>query len=197
MEIMNDLKDILAGGYKMYFAFAVFGSCILFFQLLLMFLGFSGSDHDFDCDSDGHLDLGEHSDTGLSDFKLFSFRTIIAFITFFGWGGVSAWHSGMRDTQCFLVALVCGGLMMVCTALLIFFMLKMQHNGNIESKELIGCKGTVYLRIPGGDDIGKVTVEVKGTTQEVTAVSDTEIMRGETVEVIEEMSARKFKVVKV
>jgi membrane protein implicated in regulation of membrane protease activity len=96
-----------------------------------------------------------------------------------------------------LVALVCGGLMMVCTALLIFFMLKMQHNGNIESKELIGCKGTVYLRIPGGDDIGKVTVEVKGTTQEVTAVSDTEIMRGETVEVIEEMSARKFKVVKV
>ena len=198
MEIMNDLKDILAGGYKMYFAFAIFGSCVLAFQLLLMALGFGG-DHDLSCstDTDGGLDVGDHSDTGLSDFKFFSLRTIIAFITFFGWGGVSAWHSGMRGAQCLLVALICGGLMMVCTALLVFFMLKMQQSGNISSQELIGCKGTVYLRIPGGEEIGKVTVEVNGTTREIKAIADAEISRNETVKVLEELGVNKFKVVKI
>ena len=197
MEIMNDLKDILAGGYKMYFAFAILGSCVLAFQLLLMFLGLGG-EHDFDChtDVDADLDVGDHTDTGLSDFKFFSLRTIVAFITFFGWGGVSAWHSGMRGVMCLLIALICGGLMMICTALLVFFMLKMQQSGNISSQDLIGCTGTVYLRIPGGEDIGKVTVEVNGTTREIKAIADYEISRNETVKVLEELGVNKYKVVK-
>jgi len=198
MEIISEIKEILAGGYNMYFAFAIFGSVILFIQFMFAIFGFGGFDHDCDIHGgDSHLDLGDHADTGLIDFQIFSIRTIVAFITFFGWGGVAAWKGGLRSWQCFLPALLCGIFMMLVTAALVYFMLKMQHSGNIVPEEMIGAKGTVYLRIPGGNEIGKVNVDVKGTRQELVALADSEIPRGELIEVLEYVGGTKYRVKKI
>lgn len=192
---METLKELIFGDFKVYLAFALFGSLVLLIQLALAMLGLGG---DHDIDGDGHVEFGEHSDTGFGDFRLFSLRSIVAFITFFGWGGVIAWNYGLRGISCLLIAIGCGLVMMFLTASLVYFLLKMQHSGNIEPGDIIGSFGTVYLRIPGGrSEIGKVTAEVKGTSQEIIAVADEEIPRGCSVKIIQHIDGRRFLVEKV
>lgn len=192
---MEALKEMIFGDFKVYLAFALFGSLVLLIQLGLSVFGLGG---DHDVDGDGHVDFGEHSDTGFGDFRFFSLRSIVAFITFFGWGGVIAWKYNLRGLACLFVALGCGLLMMFLTACMLYLLLKMQHSGNIEPGDIIGSLGTVYLRIPAGrTEIGKVTAEVKGTSQEIIAVADEEIPRGCSVRIIEQVDGRRFLVEKV
>ena len=88
--------------------------------------------------------------------------------------------------------------MMFITAALLYSLLKMQHSGNILPEEYIDATGTVYLKIPGGlHDIGKVTVNVKGTQQEVVAVADEDIERGEAVKIVKQLDGRRFLVKKL
>ena len=192
---MDWLKELLFGDYKFYLAFALFGSLVLVVQLIMSMFGMDG---DHDVDGDGSVEFGEHADTGLGDFRFFSLRSIFAFITFFGWGGVIAYKYGITGMPCLLIAAGCGVMMMFLTALLLFGLLKMQHSGNIEPGDIIGSLGTVYLRIPGGrTEIGKVTAEVKGTSQEIIAVADEEIPRGSSVRVVKLVDSRRFLVEKI
>jgi membrane-bound ClpP family serine protease len=192
---METLKELIFGDYKVYFAFAVLGSMIALVQLILSFF-FGGGD--FDVDGDGDVELGEHLDSGFGDFRFISFRSLVAFFAFFGWGGVISYENGIKGFGAFFIALVFGLIMMFVTALLLYFMLKMQHSGNIDPDDVIGSLGTVYLRIPGGRaDIGKVTAEVKGTSQEIVAVADEEIPRGCSVKIIEQVDGKRYLVEKV
>lgn len=192
---MDALKDLILGDYKFYLAFALFGSLILLIQLAMSLFGL---DSDSDIDGDGHVEFGEHADTGFGDFRFFSLRSIFAFITFFGWGGIIAFKYGIKGFPCLFIAFGSGIMMMFDTALLLYFLLKMQHSGNVEPGDIIGSLGTVYLRIPGGrNEIGKVTAEVKGTSQEIIAVADEEIPRGCSVKVVEQVDGRRYLVQKV
>ena len=193
---MEALKELIFGDYKVYLAFALLGSLIAFVQLLLSFF-FGGGD--FDVDGDGDVEFGEHLDSGYyGDFKFFSFRSVVAFFAFFGWGGVIAYENGIKEFGAFFIAFVFGLIMMFVTALLLYFMLKMQHSGNINPSDIIGSVGTVYLRIPAGrSEIGKVTAEVKGTSQEIIAVADEEISRGCSVKIIQQVDGKRFLVEKV
>lgn len=192
---MEWLQELLFGDYKFYLAFALFGSFVLVIQLILAMFGIDG---DHDVDGDGTVEFGEHADTGFGDFKFFSLRSIFAFITFFGWGGVVAYKYGIKGMPCLLIALGCGVLMMFLTALMLYGLLKMQHSGNIEAGDIIGSLGTVYLRIPGGEsEFGKVTAEVKGTSQEIIAIAEEEIPRGCSVKVVKQIDSRRFLVEKI
>ena len=188
--ILESLKDFFFGDYKIYLFFAVFGSFIALIQLIISFFLGGG---DVDVDADGHVDFGEHMDTGVGDFRLFSIRSLVSFFAFFGWGGVIAYENGVKGFPALAIAFASGFLMMLLTALLLWMILRMQHSGNISADEYIGCPGTVYLKIPAGrSQFGKVTVSVKGTRQEITAVADEEIERGAPVKVVEQIDGRRF-----
>jgi hypothetical protein len=170
---------------------AVVGSFIFLGQLLMTRFGHGGDD-------DGHFEgygHPDHADGGFAMFKLFSFRTIIAFITFFGWGGVICGDKGFAG---FMVAFLCGVLMMVSTAALMYLLMKMQQSGNINHSDYVGCSGTVYLSIPAGrKDGGKVTVTVRNCTREIAVVADEEIKTGTSVKVEEMIGEQKFLVKKI
>jgi hypothetical protein len=194
LAFIDTIKDFLFGDYKFYLVFAIFGSLIAFIQLCISFF-FGGGD--MDVDGDGEVSFGEHMDSGVGDFKLFSIRSIVSFFAFFGWGGVIAYEHGVKGVTAFFIAVAFGSFMMFVTALILYFVMKMQHSGNVTANEYIGCEGTVYLRIPGGrSEIGKVTASVKGTTQEITAVADEELARGVAVRIVEKVGNRRFLVEK-
>ena len=192
---MNTFIEMISGDYKVYFVFAVLGSFIALIQLLLS-LFFGGGN--FNVDGDGSTEFGEHLDSGFGDFKFISVRSIVAFFAFLGWGGVISYENGIKGVGAFFIALIFGLLMMFITALLLYFMMRMQHSGNVDAEDIIGSLGTVYLRVPGGrSEIGKVTAEVKGTSQEIVAVADEEIPRGCSVKIVEQIGGRRFLVEKV
>jgi hypothetical protein len=188
--MIDAIKDFLFGDDRIYLALAVFGSIIFIIQMILSF--FLG-DVEADVDGDGEVAFGEHADSGFGDFRFFSLRSIIAFIMFFGWGGVIAWKHGIRGFACFSISMASGLVMMLITALMLWVILKLQHSGNMKPEDFIGATGTVYLRIPAGRiKIGKVTASVKGTSQEIIAIADEEIERGTSVEILEKIDGRRF-----
>ncbi len=199
--MLDTIRQFLMGDYKFYLVFAIFGTAIAFIQLCLSFF-FGGGDMDVgldaDVDSGGDMSFGDHTDMGAGDFRLFSIRSMVAFLAFFGWGGVIAYEHGAKGLPAFLVALAAGGVMMLLTALALYGIMKLQHSGNITEGEYVGCLGTVYLRIPAGRrDIGKVTVNVKGNSREIVAVADEELPRGTSVRVVERIDGRRFLVEKI
>ncbi len=195
-EFINSMKDFLFGDYKVYFFFAVLGSVIALIQLVLSFF-IGGGDFDVDVDGDGDIAFGEHTDSGFGDFHFISFRSIVAFFAFFGWGGVISYEHGIAALGAFFIALGCGLAMMLFTAAALYLMMKMQHSGNILPADYIGCRGSVYLTIPGGrSEIGKVTAIVKGTSQEIVVVADERIERGASVKIMETVGSNRFLVEK-
>ena len=87
---------------KVYWALALAGSVLFGLTLLLSLAGAGGlDDADFDADTAAPV---EHPDTGMLDFKILSVRSVLAFMTVFGWGGVLWGHLGVKG---FLIAFFC------------------------------------------------------------------------------------------
>lgn len=194
-EIITNIGGFLAGTQVqiMYWAIAIFGTAVFSLFAVLTFFGFGGP-HDVDVSADGSFDSG-HMDTGYGDFKLISIRSVLAFLTVFGWAGV-IW--GRLGWVGFLIAVGCGFVMMVIAAFLFYSFFRLQHSGNVNTKDYIGKTGTVYITIPGGRaESGKVTVSLEGSTREIIAVADEEIKTGTVVLVAESIDERRFLVKKL
>lgn len=98
-DIFNTLSNFFAGNTVMslYWGLAVGGS--LFFVLNLIFASLGGVDNPAEVAEDGTFDAGDHLDTGYEDFHFLSLRAILAFVSVFGWCGVSlgtSWTLGIR-----------------------------------------------------------------------------------------------------
>lgn len=192
-SLVNSFFEFLFGDSSLtiYRLLALGGT--LFFVVIMLFSligGVGDADTDTDVDTDVDADMGDidgdgeidvHPDNGISDMKLFSVRSIFAFLAMFGWGGVISKEHGIVS---FLVACVCGFAAMFIVAFVVKMLLKLQQNGARSNKSLIGAKGKVYLEIPGGDKHGKVTLNLKDSTREVIAKSNLPIARGVDVVVI-------------
>ena len=192
----NGFFSELSGDMKFYWALALFGSFVFLIQLVMAVFGF-GAGHDVDTSAAGGHDAGAtgHADAGFSIFKLFSVQSVVAFITFFGWGGVLWGRTGWFG---FFMACACGVVMMFGTAFLIYALLKLQHAGNVKNKDLLGCTGSVYMMIPGGmAEAGKVTVNTGSCTREISAVAEAEIPSGVSVVVESQLDGNKFLVKKI
>ncbi|OQA86988.1 MAG: hypothetical protein BWY31_01032 [Lentisphaerae bacterium ADurb.Bin242] len=191
---ISNVGEFLADARIMavYWGLAIFGTVFFAFSCLLAFFGVGGLDSpDFDADG---LSL-DHPDTGFLDFKLFSLRSILAFLTVFGWGGVIWGHHGIGG---FLGALFCGFVTMVVTAFLIWGVMKLQCSGNVSRAAFLGKNGTVYLGIPGGSSqAGKIVVSLHGATHEFQAVADEAIPTGTSVIILEQVDDKRFKVRKI
>ena len=196
-QLVTGIGNFLAGGTAMtlYWCAAIGGT--LFFLSTLCFSTFEigGVNAVDDVAPDGTFDAADHVDTGFMDFQLISFKSILACVTMFGWTGVVWGKSGWLG---FLAAFVIGVFAMFLTALAVYLMFKLQHSGNVKTADIVGTSGTVYITIPSGrGDHGKVTVNLKGSTQEITAVADEEIPTGTPVKVVEAISETLFLVRKV
>lgn len=179
--IIAGINEFVNGGgiMSVYWGFAIGGSVIFTITAIAALFGLGGAesaDADIDVDMDGEIDI-VHPDSGLFDFKLISFRSILAFIAMFGWGGVVF---GDRGWTGLAVAVGCGLVTMAITAYLIMSILKLQQNGTRANASLVGKKGTVYLAIPAGGR-GKVVLDLGDSTREITARSEVALAKGDTV----------------
>ena len=180
MFVLGTISEFVNGGgiMSVYWGFAIGGSVIFAITAIAALFGMGGGESagDVDVDMDGEIDI-VHPDSGIFDFKLISFRSILAFIAMFGWGGVVFGEYGWKGLG---AALGCGLVTMVITAYLIMSILKLQQNGTRANTTLIGKKGTVYLAIPAGGR-GKVVLDLGDSTREITAQSDVALAKGDPV----------------
>ena len=190
--IVATINEFINGGgiMSVYWGFAIGGSVIFGITAISALFGLWGGDAptDVDVDMDGQIDV-VHPDSGIFDFKLISFRSILAFLAMFGWGGVVFGEHGWMG---FGIAIGCGLVTMVIVAYLIMSILKLQQNGTRANASLVGKKGTVYLAIPAGGR-GKVILDLGDSTREITAFSDVALDKGTPV-VTTELNAEVFTV---
>ena len=191
MISLGTINEFMNGGGMMsvYWGFAIGGSAIFAITAIAALFGMGGAESgDVDVDMDGEIDI-VHPDSGIFDFKLISFRSILAFLAMFGWGGVVFGEHGWKG---FGIAIGCGLVTMVIVAYLIMSILKLQQSGTRANASLVGQKGTVYLAIPAGGR-GKVVLDLGDSTREITACSDVALDKGTPV-VATELNAEVFTV---
>ncbi len=171
---------------QVYWGFALVGSAVFAIQVLMTFIGM-----------DGVSDLDTEMDAGFGDFQMFSLKAVVAFITFFGWGGVLIKTENQYISLA--IALACGITMMVITAALLYYLMKLQHEGSeITTEDYLNRTANVYLSIPKcREGKGKITVNLDKCTREVYAMADEEISSGTPVKIIESIDKKTFIVEKI
>lgn len=166
---------------RIYLFIAVPASLILLIQTSLTFLGLSG---EIEADFDGDGDVNGSGESGIT---LFSVRNLVAFFTFFGWGGLWLKSMGVAPVFTVLGSILLGMLFMLISTGLFFIVSKMQRSGNIDLNNAIGKLGEVYIPIPGKRRRpGKVNIIIQGALREVEAYTDEheDLKTGSTVQVI-------------
>ena len=189
-SFLTGIGEFLAGAGNLYLFIAVTGSVIFALQFIMTVAGIHS---DVELDGAG-FDVDSHDISDIQGLNFFSLKAIVAFVTFFGWGGYFYGHLGWTGLA---IAFGCGLIMMFLTALVVSLLLKMQQSGNITPAELVGQRGTVYLTVPAGRAPGgMVTVMLPGCTRQVSARADDELKTGTAVVISENLGGGSFLVVK-
>ena len=161
MELWWSDLDI---AHKVFYAIAVATSTLLLVQLVLSLFGFDG-DADGDFNTDADVDHG-------AGIGVLSIRTVTAFFTGFGWGGVAALESGMGLMLSVLVALFAGTVLMAGVFFLMRALYALRYSGTLDYRNAIGEVGTVYLPVPAAmTGQGQVEVQVQGRLRVVQALT--------------------------
>lgn len=193
---MLDLSDPLM---FLFFVCAVFGGATLLLQMILMSIGFGGGEI---ADSEGGDpgDTGDTGDSGPGDsdtdtegphhasghvatdvFKMLSIRTVVAGLTFFGLGGLGGLTGGLGHALSLLLAVACGSIAIYIVYYLYMSIARLNYDGSISTKTLVGAFGNVYLRIPeAGRGAGKVLVSQQERTMEYEAITAGEELKSGT-----------------
>ena len=189
-SFLTGIGEFLAGAGNLYLFIAVTGSVIFALQFIMTVAGIHS---DVELDGAG-FDVDSHDISDIQGLNFFSLKAIVAFVTFFGWGGYFYGHLGWTGLA---IAFGCGLIMMFLTALVVSLLLKMQQSGNITPAEVVGQRGTVYLTVPAGRAPGgMVTVTLPGCTRQVSARADDELKTGTAVVISENLGGGSFLVVK-
>lgn len=182
---------------------AIFGGTILLIQVALALLGI-GADVDLpDADVGGDVsgDIGGEADVGHGGMvalaKVVTFQTVIAFLAFFGIGGLIGRELQLSTGGTIVLATGAGIGAMFLTAYCFSWMRALQGEGTLQMREAKGASGVVYLRIPAHDGgLGKVTIVFQGRTVEIAArTSGPELRNGEKVVVNRVIDDRTVEVV--
>lgn len=168
-------------------------SLIFVVQTVLTFIGM---------DADGGLDMPDSGDvpdsSGEFPFQLFTFRNFINFFLGFGWTAISL--SGKINPYLAVLLSALVGAALVAAVMYIFFLMsKMEQSGNIDIAGATGCRGNVYLTIPGGrSGEGKVQISIQGAVREFDAMTDGEqLPNGCPIQVTAVLSQRTLLVTKI
>lgn len=138
---------------QIFYAIGIVSLVALLFQMLLTLLGFGGA-HD--------ADIGAHHDHESGSW-LINVRTVMAFMSGFGWAGGILMNRGYSLGPAMARAVVVGALFLFGTALLVRNLLKLQSSGNLDYANAIGTVGTVYSTIPAAEKgRGQMELMVQG-----------------------------------
>lgn len=124
-----------------------------------------GASADFDGDLDG----------GDTPFQLFSFRNLINFALGFGWTGVTCYDLFENKNMVVVLALVVGAAFVAMFFIMMRLVMRLAEDNTVKPEMLVGKTGQVYLSVPAEKSgAGKVQVSVKGSVQEINAVTSGE-----------------------
>ncbi len=182
--MIESIGNWLGQGQVFYLFIAVAGTAVFALQFILTMAGLHA-------DTDGtDFDVDAHDIADIHGLNFFSIKSIVAFVTFFGWGGFFWGHLGWSGLG---IAFGCGLLMMFLTALILSLLLKMQQSGNLRSADMIGAAGTVYLSVPAERKSGGiVTVSLPDRTRQIHVRADEELETGTAVTVAEDLGGGVF-----
>ncbi|MEO6708990.1 MAG: hypothetical protein ABI054_14105 [Planctomycetota bacterium] len=148
-----------------YLGSALLGGFVLLIQVVLSLFG---ADHGMDHDV-GH-EVGHEHDSGTGSWL--SFRAIVAFLAFFGLGGMVGTSRGMGSLASLGVALFAGTLAFVITRMVLLQFNKLRSSGTVDVKNAVGTEARVYLIIPAARaGEGAVTVTIQGRTMQYRAIT--------------------------
>lgn len=160
---------------------------VFFFILSLVGIDFEGAG-DISADISGDMADDAHSFEVDPFFKLLSFRSVVAFLTFFSWIGILALSKGYSRFWILFWALAAGLAAMFLVAYLLYFFSQLGESGTSKWAELAGQKAVVYLAIPAKmSGQGKIHVIWNHSLKEIEAMtkSDLPLQNGTEVKIKE------------
>lgn len=137
--------------------------------------GDMGDIGDLDLDVGGDADAGGDFDTddSTSGFRVISFRTIVAGLTFFGLGGLAADATEAPPLAVWGIALACGAAAVYTVYWMFRLLYSLKEDGTVHISNAVGRHGTVYLKVPeSSSGAGKVQVNVQSRTVEYLAMTE-------------------------
>jgi len=170
---------------------ALVGGTVLAFQFILAFIGLGaealdvdvpGDVGDADVDLSGDVDVGGDMDldaAGAADhldsswmFEVISFRTVVAALTFFGLGGLTAASMDYGTPMQLVVAVAAGLAAMYAVFWLMRTLMRMRSEGTPRIRGTVGRHGTVYTTIPAQESgTGKIQINLQNRTMEYLALT--------------------------
>lgn len=170
---------------KIIWCIAIFSSVIFIVQAILTFIGMdSGTDFSGDFDVDASSDVE-------TPFQLFTFRNLINFLLGFSWTIIALKSTGLTIGWLIFLAIVVGVLLVAAVMVLFVWLNSLQQSGTITVSKTIGCKGNVYLTIPGEQKgQGLVQITVQGAVREYSAQTEGDTLsNGTPIRVVEVLSS--------
>lgn len=171
MEELQKIVQNMDAMEMIYWGMALLATVVFAIQAVMLFMGFdadadfSGGDADFDADG----------------VNLVSLKTIACFLLGFGWTGALLYKTVENGAVLAGIAIAVGLLFMFLMAFMLRQVLKLSKDNTFSTLRVVGAVAEVYLRIPGDDECGKVTVSFEGSTHELLAYADEEIPTGHKV----------------
>jgi membrane protein implicated in regulation of membrane protease activity len=136
-------------------------------------------DHDADVDVDADIDIDAGPDHGGLDVlggfvgALTSLRFWTFFLAFFGLTGWSfSFFDLLSETSRFGVSLGTGAVIGFVTVRLFKALQAGEHTTAATAKDFVGKSGRVLVRIASSGEVGKVRLELKGTTVDIVAETE-------------------------
>jgi membrane protein implicated in regulation of membrane protease activity len=159
---------------------AILGGTIMILQLAFSLLGFglddAGDAVDFspdvlDTDIDDAADaLTGHDSAHFEIFRILSFKTLLAGVTFFGLSGLAGLAAGLHPALATVIALVVGFLAIYAVYWIYKKISSIRSDGTVTAKSLVGTHGKVYIRIPANHSgAGKIQINQQDRTMEYEA----------------------------
>ena len=175
------------GGLELIFASsAVLGGVLFLLWFALMMIGGIAADL-----FDGIFGTDFDAMGADASFKALTFQGIMAFMMFFGLGGLYVLEGDSDQTSlAIVVGSVTGFASMYGTGKLFQLFVSLQSDGTIDMDDSIGSVGTIYLRIPDGG-VGQIQVESGNAMRTYNAKSEDGqgMATGEFAEVIDVISS--------
>ena len=150
-----------------FFVTAMVASFFFLVIFVASLFGFdSDTDVDFELDADSDFSVGS-----VGDFTLLSLRGIVAFFTFFGWGGFLILNSGGTAIMAIIFALIAGLAALFVVGYLLYVFNNLTEVGNWSIQKALYKEAEVYLPIEGDNLPGRVQVILGGVLRELPAIS--------------------------
>ncbi len=190
MDTFTSWYEALDPTLRVYWTIALATSLVFIIQMVLTFIGIG--DHDADLAMPDATDVpdGDTLDSG-GAIQLFTVRNLINFLLGVGWGGVCFWSTIPVRPLLAIVAILCGCAFVAMFVFMFRQMKKLESNGAFRIQDCVGAVCAVYLRIPASrKGQGKVQISLNGSVQEISAMTDGDLIptgtRVKVVEVIDE-----------